>query len=74
MSRVKVSSKYQIVIPREMRDAMRIHKGQYVSLVPIGGVIEIVPDESLETMEGAFPNITLENYRDEADRVDEGRL
>jgi AbrB family looped-hinge helix DNA binding protein len=69
MDRVKVSSKYQIVIPRDVRKALRIHKGQMVSIVPIGNVIEVVPDRDISEMEGVFPNLTLDNIRDEADRT-----
>ncbi len=32
MARVKVSSKYQIVIPRKVREALGIQKGQMVSV------------------------------------------
>ena len=65
MSRVKVSSKYQIVIPREVREVLNIRKGQLVSVVPIGGVIEVVPDQELATLEGAYPQISLAEVRDE---------
>lgn len=68
MARVKVSSKYQIVIPREVREALHIRKGQTVSVVPVGGVIEVVPDQELATLEGAFPGVSLEDIRDESER------
>jgi AbrB family looped-hinge helix DNA binding protein len=68
MARVKVSGKYQIVIPREVREALHIHKGQTVSVIPVGGVIEVVPDQELATLEGAFPGIPLTDVRDESDR------
>jgi AbrB family looped-hinge helix DNA binding protein len=68
MSRVKVSSKYQIVIPREVREVLHIHKGQTVSVIPVGGVIEVVPDRPLAEMEGIFPEITLTDIREETDR------
>lgn len=68
MDRVKVSSKYQIVIPRDVRKAVRIRKGQMVSVVPIGDVIEIVPDRDLSEMKGMFPSLTLDDIRDERDR------
>lgn len=68
MARVKVSDRFQIVIPREVRDALHIRKGQTVSVIPVGGVIEVVPDQELATLEGAFPGIALTNVRDESDR------
>ena len=68
MTRVKVSEKYQIVIPRKVREALHIRKGQTVSVIPVGGVIEVVPDQELATLEGAFPGIPLADIRDESDR------
>jgi len=69
MTRVTVSSKYQIVIPRALREALHIRKGQTVSLIPVGGVIEIVPDRPLAELEGAFPGVSLEGIRDETERL-----
>jgi len=68
MPTVKVSSKYQIVIPREVREALGIRKGQLVSVIPVGGVIEVVPDRELSTLEGAYPGLSLAEVRDESDR------
>ena len=65
---VKVSSKYQIVIPRAVRQIVGIQKGQTVSVIPIGGVIEVVPDQDLATLEGAFPELSAGEVRDESER------
>ncbi|MFB3879644.1 MAG: AbrB/MazE/SpoVT family DNA-binding domain-containing protein [Armatimonadota bacterium] len=69
MATVKVSSKYQIVIPREVRRVLGIQKGQTVSVIPVGGVIEVVPHRELATLEGAYPEISLSDVRDESDRA-----
>ncbi len=68
MTRVTVSSKYQVVIPAEIRRALNIQKGQTMSMVNMGGVIELVPDRDIREMRGAFPQLTLDNIRDESDR------
>ncbi len=68
MARVKVSSKYQIVIPREVREAVGLRKGETVSVIAVGGVIEVVPDRDLSTLEGAYPQISLTDVRDESER------
>jgi AbrB family looped-hinge helix DNA binding protein len=68
MATVKVSSKYQIVIPREVRERLGIRKGQRVSVVPVGGVIEVVPEEPLAALEGALPQVSLAEVRDESER------
>jgi len=68
MTRVTVSSKYQVVIPTEIRRALNIRKGQSLSMVNMGGVIELVPDRDIREMRGAFPQVTLDDIRNESDR------
>jgi len=68
MAKVIVSSKYQIVIPNEIRRALGIRKGQTLSMVNMGGVIELVPDKDIREMRGAFPQVTLDDLRDESER------
>jgi len=69
MTRVTVSSKYQIVIPLDIRRALNIRKGQTLSMVNMGGVIELVPSRDIREMRGAFPQVTLDEIRDESDRT-----
>jgi len=71
MATVKISSKYQVVIPREVRRVLNLRKGQEVSVIAVGGLIEIVPVENLASLRGAFPNLGMENIRDESERNDE---
>jgi AbrB family looped-hinge helix DNA binding protein len=68
MAIVTVSSKYQIVIPLEIRKALHISKGQKLSMVNIGGSIHLVPDRDIREMRGIFPGLSLEGIRDESDR------
>jgi AbrB family looped-hinge helix DNA binding protein len=60
-----VSSSYRIVIPRNVRQALSIRRGQMLSVMAVGGVIEIVPDRDLATLEGTYPRISLTDVRDE---------
>lgn len=68
MSRVTVSSKYQVVIPREVRQQMGVRKGQKLDVVVMGDVIELVPDRELADLKGAFPQLSSEDLREEEDR------
>lgn len=68
MASVKISSKYQVVIPRSIRETLNLRKGQRVSVISVGGVIEIVPDQDIAEMEGIFPTVSLADVRDESDR------
>lgn len=68
MNEVTVSSKYQIVIPRELRGEMGIYKGQKLRVIRCGNRLEIIPSRTIAEMEGAFPGLSSEGLRDEEDR------
>jgi AbrB family looped-hinge helix DNA binding protein len=52
MPEVTVSPKYQIVIPREIRKAMKIKPGQKLSVVASEFSIRLLPQRSIKDMEG----------------------
>ena len=52
MATVTVSSKYQVVIPKEVRDRLQIRPGQKVEAFAIGGRVELVPVRPLADMRG----------------------
>lgn len=52
MSTVTISSKYQVVIPKDVRERLRIRPGQKVEAFAIAGRIELVPIRPLSEMRG----------------------
>lgn len=68
METVKVSSKYQIVIPSKIRKSMGIKAGQKVKVIKVDGRIELVPVKKVEEMRGFAKGINTSIER-EADRV-----
>jgi AbrB family looped-hinge helix DNA binding protein len=68
MTFTTVSSKYQIVIPKEIHEHMNIKPGQKLQLVEINGRIVIIQVMPIESYRGMFPNFDTSNYRDEEDR------
>ena len=52
MSTVTVSSKYQIVIPKAVRERLKLRPGQKVEAFAIGGRIELVPVRPISEMRG----------------------
>mgnify|MGYP000238801669 CR=1 FL=1 len=52
MTLVTVSPKFQVVIPREVREAMGIRVGQKLRVVQYGGRIELVPVEPAANLRG----------------------
>ena len=68
MTTVTVSRKYQVVIPRELRERFNIHAGQKLHVLGRDGIIQFVPDRDIREMEGIFPGLSSEGLRDEEDR------
>ena len=69
MTIVKVSSKYQIVIPQEIRKRMNLTPGQKLVVVEKEGIIHLIPQESVQTLRGFVKGIAIEPLREENDRV-----
>jgi AbrB family looped-hinge helix DNA binding protein len=67
MTTVTVSSKYQIVIPRLLRDALGIRPGDKLEAIPYQGRIALVPVRPMKSMRGFLKGIDTDVPRD-ADR------
>jgi len=52
MQQVKVSPKYQVVIPKRVRESVGIRPGQHLQVIPYGDRIELVPVEDIAQMRG----------------------
>lgn len=68
MTTVRVSPKFQVVIPREVREALGIRAGAKVQVFRYGDRIEYVPIRKLSKMRGFLKGIDTAVPRDE-DRV-----
>lgn len=69
MATTRISSKYQIVIPRGVREEVPVHVGQLLHIVAKGGVITLVPDQPLSELRGSMRGAETGKVRDKADRV-----
>ena len=65
---VTVSSKYQVVIPQEIRQAMGLRPGQKVEMVAYGDHLAVVPVPRPKAMRGFLKGADLGGYRDKKDR------
>ncbi len=52
MEQVKVSPKFQVVIPKLVRESLGIRPGQRLQVVPYGDRIELVPLRDIGEMRG----------------------
>jgi AbrB family looped-hinge helix DNA binding protein len=68
MTIVTVSPKYQVVIPREIREALGIQPGQKVQVLQFQNRIEFIPVRPIEQMRGFLKGIDTTVER-EPDRV-----
>lgn len=69
MAQTIVSSKFQVVIPREVRTQLDLEKGQILQVVARDGVIVLVPDRPLAELRGFLKGIDASGLRDEEDRL-----
>jgi AbrB family looped-hinge helix DNA binding protein len=58
MPDVTVSPKYQIVIPREIRNSLRIRPGQRLSVVANEFSITLLTERSIKEMEGFLEGVS----------------
>jgi len=70
MQQAKLSSKFQLSIPKSIRDDMRLHAGQKFTVVARGSVIELIPVKSIKDSKGMLPLTRYDSsdYRDRKDR------
>ncbi len=67
MGRVTISPKYQIVIPKEIREKLGLVPGQKVEAFEYDGRIELIPVRPIRSMRGYLEGIDTTVER-EADR------
>lgn len=70
MDTVKLSSKFQIVIPREIRSGMGLRPGEKMIVLEKGGTIHIIPAGKMKDAKGIARGVSSKNIRDEHDRFD----
>ena len=68
MVRVKVSPKYQVVIPKEVREQAEVKKGARLLVVVKDGVISLLPDLPVSRLRGFVPRVSAGSGREKKDR------
>jgi AbrB family looped-hinge helix DNA binding protein len=69
MDTVTISSKYQMVIPRAIREKWNIKPGQKVRLIVYGNHLEVVPIRDIREARGFLKGMSSDIEREEEDRV-----
>ena len=68
MQSVTVSPKYQVVIPKTIREALNVRPGQKMQVVEYAGRIELIPERDIKELRGFLKGINTE-FKREKDRV-----
>ncbi len=68
MEGVKISPKFQVVIPKKLREALKLSVGQKVQMIAYGDRIEMIPLRTLSEMKGFLKGIDTAVQR-EPDRI-----
>ena len=68
METVKVSRKYQVVIPEKLRQQANIKPGDKMVAIAKHGILQYVPVRSLRETKGMVKGLDSADLRDETDR------
>ena len=68
MSTVTISPKFQVVIPKEIRDSLKLEPGQKVQAIEYENRVELIPVRPITDMRGFLKGIDTTVER-EGDRV-----
>lgn len=68
METIKISPKYQVVIPRKIRNSLKLVPGQKVQIILYGNRIELIPERKISEMRGFLKGMKTKIER-EGDRL-----
>ncbi|MBI3819353.1 MAG: AbrB/MazE/SpoVT family DNA-binding domain-containing protein [Planctomycetes bacterium] len=68
MKIVKISSKFQIVIPKEIREKLELSRGQKIQFYFHEGQMMLIPERAVESMRG-FLKISDTSVPRDKDRI-----
>ena len=65
MHTVTVSPKFQVVIPKIIREAMHLRPGQKMKVIEYDGRIELIPDRNISELKGFLKGINTDFERED---------
>jgi len=68
VARTRVSSKFQVVIPKDAREQAKVRVGQQYQVIVKGRQITLVPERPLSEMRGIVRGIPTTGFREKKDR------
>lgn len=64
MEKVTISPKFQVVIPRSVREQLNLYPGQQVQVIPYEGRIEFIPVRPARELRGFLRGMSTDLVRD----------
>jgi AbrB family looped-hinge helix DNA binding protein len=64
-----ISSKFQIVIPKKVREKLHLSPRQRLYVVAKGGIITLVPEVPLKSLKGTLKGMSKTDLREKKDRL-----
>ena len=68
MQTVTLSTKYQLVIPRDVRQRLDLQPGAKLTVIEKGGILYLVPERPIEEMRGIARGTRVKGLRAKRDR------
>jgi len=65
MPSVKVSPKFQVVIPKEIRESLQVSPGQRMQVIQYENRIELIPERDISELQGFLKGIDTAFTREE---------
>lgn len=67
MKPVTISPKYQVVIPREIREKYNLRPGQKIMFVPYRNTLRVILIPPIEEARGFLKGLNTDDFREEID-------
>ena len=69
MATTTISTKFQIVIPKDVREKLHLCPQQRLQVIEKGGVITLVPELPLKNLKGSLKGMSRTGIREKQDRM-----
>jgi AbrB family looped-hinge helix DNA binding protein len=63
-----ISSKFQVVIPKPVREHLNLRPNQKVTIVEKDGMLIMIPQQPLQALRGIAAGASIAAYREKKDR------
>jgi len=63
-----ISSKFQVVIPKPVRQRLNLQPRQKLTVIEKNGMLILVPRMKLESLRGIATGVKINDHRDKTDR------